>query len=435
LADHGAIFMTVRSVRRTMQPSPVPSTQAHRLLQQVDGALRAPGLMLNFEPGLEEGFRADRRRARRRSLQTAGMLTVIFPWLLLLADYFLLPDVFSLALWVRFDLMVVIALWTAIAFRLLASDLTPQWWAVTIGPLAVASNLYLVAWSHSPLGQLHLLSSAMVILYINVIMRPRFQLAALSTALMMAGVLWAAARLPETTRDLTQLFSVLVAIAATASCSLYFLYQLELEERHNHLMSLRHRLLKTRLATVNAQLDQLARQDPLTLVANRRHADEHLAQLWQRRLRDREHLTVMMIDIDHFKAFNDHHGHPAGDACLRAVAQALLLDLRRGGDLLARYGGEEFIAVLHGVPPDEAMKTAERITQAIRDLNLTHEASPKGRVTISVGLCSHRVGEIDAPVQAWVSAADQALYEAKRNGRDQARQSPLSMGLHGQAAA
>lgn len=415
-------------------PQP-PSTQEHRLLEQVDGALRAPGVMLNFEPELEAGFRADRRLTRRRSLQTAGMLTGLFPWLLLAPDHFLLPDVFPLALWVRFDLMVVILLWTVIAFKLLANDRTPQWWVVTIGPIAVASNLYLETQTHSPLGQLHLLTNAMVILYIDVILRPRFQLAALSTALMMSGVLWIAANLPEATRDLTQLLPVLVAIAAIASCSLYFLYQLELGERHNHLMTLRHRLLRTRLATVNAQLDQLARQDPLTLVANRRHADEHLAQLWQRRLHDREHLTVMMIDIDHFKAFNDHHGHPAGDACLRAVAQALLLDLRRAGDLLARYGGEEFIAVLHGVPPDEALKTAERITQAIRELNLMHEASPKGRVTISVGLCSHRVGEVDAPVEAWVSAADQALYEAKRNGRDQVRQAPLSMGLPGQAAA
>ncbi|MGH6645635.1 diguanylate cyclase [Aquabacterium sp.] len=415
-----------------MLPISDPSTHEPRLLEQVDEALRAPHVLLGFKPQLERRFRTQTHRARRRSMQVAGVLMNTFPLLMLLADYFLIPDVFSQALWLRLTCVGVTLLLSILAFKLISDERAPEWWAIAIGLLAVGTNLHLLGQSNSPLGQLHLLGCAMVILYNNVILRPRFQLAAWATAAMLAGPAWVGLTLPEPLRDLKQLLPVLVAIAATASCSLYFLYQLEREERHNHLMSLRHRLLSARLATVNAELDQLARLDPLTLVANRRHADEHLGQLWQRRHHGQDHLAVMMIDIDHFKAYNDRYGHPAGDACLRAVAQALMLDLRRAGDLLARYGGEEFIAVLHGVPPDEALKTAERITQAIRDLNLVHEGSPGQQVTISVGLCCDRVAEHDLSLQAWVAAADQALYDAKRQGRNQVRQASI---LQGKAAA
>ncbi|RZK99866.1 MAG: GGDEF domain-containing protein [Rubrivivax sp.] len=411
-----------------MLPSPAPATDEPRLLQQVDAALRAPQVLMGFKPRLERRFQAETRQARRRSMQAASLMMSIFPLLFLLADYFLIPDTFPQALTLRLAFLVTTLLLSIAIFKLVSDNRAPEWWTMAIGLLAVGTNLHLLGQSHSQLGQLHLLGCAMVILYNNVILRPRFLLAVLATALMLGGPSWVGLNLPAPMRDLKQLLPVLVAIAATASCSLYFLYQLEREERHNHLMGLRHRLLSARLATVNAELDQLARLDPLTLVANRRHADEHLNQLWQRRYRDQDHLAVMMIDLDHFKAYNDRYGHPAGDACLRAVAQALVLDLRRAGDLLARYGGEEFIAVLHGVPPEEALKTAERITQAIRDLRLVHEGSPHRQVTISVGLCSDRIGDAGPPLQAWVAAADHALYDAKRQGRDRVCQAPLHQG-------
>jgi diguanylate cyclase (GGDEF)-like protein len=416
-----------------MSPSLAPSLDEPRLLKQIDKGLRAPSIsvLLGFGAPLEQGFRADTRRARRRSMQVASVMMSILPLLLLLADYFLVHDVFTLAVGVRLGFVAMLVLLSMVSFQA-SDDRVAEWWAIGVGLFVVATNLLLLNLSHSHMAQLHLLGSAMVILYNNVILRPRFQLALAATTLMLVGPAGVGLALPASIRDMNQLLPVLVAISATASCSLYFLYQLEREERHNHLMGVRHLVLRTRLAKVNSELDQLARVDPLTLVANRRHADEHLAQLWQRRRQDEDHLAVMMIDIDHFKAYNDHHGHPAGDACLRAVAQALALDLRRAGDLLARYGGEEFIAVLHGVPPDEALKTAERITQSVRDLGLVNEGAPGRRVTISVGLCCRRIGDVDASAQAWVAAADQALYDAKRHGRDQVRQPPV---VRGKAAA
>ena len=413
------------------RPSPLP-TDEPALLKQVDEALRAPRRLLGFEPLIERRFREASRRERLKATQLAGVLMSGFMCLFLLADHAMTPDVFALALQLRLGFVVVVAVLTAITLKLATGRRLPEWQAVGIGLTIVALNIYLLSLSQSPLRQLQLLGSAMVILYLNVLLRPLFQLAATATGLMLLALTWTGLTLTESGSDLRLLLPVLTATVATASCSLYFLYQLETEERHNYLMSLRHRLLRTRLAGINAELDQLARRDPLTLLANRRHADEHLGQLWQRTQHDRGHLAVLMIDIDHFKAYNDRHGHPAGDACLRAVAQALQRDLRRAGDLLARYGGEEFIAVLHGVPPEEALRTAERIAQAVRDLTVPHEDSPSQRVTISVGLCSGQIDGHAISVHDWVAAADQALYDAKRSGRDRVRQAAA---LQGQAAA
>ena len=415
-----------------MLPSSTLSTDEPTLLTQVDEALLAPRRLLGFEPGIERRFRDVSRRERLKATQLAGVLMSAFMCLFLLADHAMTPDVFTVALWLRLGFLVVVTLLTAITFKVRVRRWVPEWQAVGISLSIVGLNLYLLSLSQSPLRQLQLLGSALVILYLNVLLRPRFKLAAMATGLMLLALILSGLSLTQALSDLQLMLPVLLAIVATASCSLYFLYQLEAEERHNYLMSLRHRLLRTRLAGINAELDQLARLDPLTLLANRRHADEHLGQLWQRAQHDHGHLAVLMIDIDHFKAYNDRYGHPAGDACLRAVAQALKHDLRRAGDLLARYGGEEFIAVLHDVPPDEALRTAERIAQAVRDLNATHEDSPSRRVTISVGLCNGQIGGGEVSVQDWVAAADQALYDAKRNGRDCVR---CATALQGQAAA
>ncbi|MFC6616932.1 diguanylate cyclase [Deinococcus radiophilus] len=121
-----------------------------------------------------------------------------------------------------------------------------------------------------------------------------------------------------------------------------------------------------------------------------------------------------MIDIDHFKAYNDHYGHPAGDVCLREVAQALQGALRRSGDMLTRYGGEEFALLLPDTGLAGTQMVAERLRRAVLDLSLPHQAHPLGQVTISLGAASlHGVTGSEL-----VQAADGALYAAKRAGRN-----------------
>lgn len=137
----------------------------------------------------------------------------------------------------------------------------------------------------------------------------------------------------------------------------------------------------------------------------------------------------MMVDVDHFKAYNDHYGHPAGDACLKEVAGALLRHLRRPGDLVARVGGEEFAIVLPQANVMQAQATAERLRAGVSLLACPHLASPQAeqRVTVSVGVACLGAAEPGASLTRLMAAADAALYEAKARGRNRVVVSGLPM--------
>ena len=187
------------------------------------------------------------------------------------------------------------------------------------------------------------------------------------------------------------------------------------------------------------ELRRIATIDVLTGVANRRRFDESLEREWRRARRSGEPLALLMIDVDHFKPFNDRYGHPAGDACLRSVAQALVGASLRPADLVARYGGEEFVVLLPQTPRGGAEHVAHDVLDAVEALGIAHEASLTARhVTVSVGVACY-----DDDSECWVApsaasrfaddlrarcspidlvqAADKALYSAKHAGRAQAR--------------
>lgn len=171
------------------------------------------------------------------------------------------------------------------------------------------------------------------------------------------------------------------------------------------------------LAAAADELQHLARTDALTGLPNRRAFDAELAREWRRAIRAGEPISLLMLDADRFKAFNDRHGHQRGDEVLRMVAACLLRTTRRPGDLPARYGGEEFTVVLPNTDRAGALVMAELIRAAVEALEIRHADSPVGRVTVSVG-----VGTL-SPLVGWDSAlllgmADAALYAAKRRGRN-----------------
>lgn len=161
----------------------------------------------------------------------------------------------------------------------------------------------------------------------------------------------------------------------------------------------------------------MALLDGLTGVANRRKFDEQLLRDWRQSQREQTSLSLILVDVDHFKRYNDHYGHQAGDAALQAVARVLTSTLRRPHDLLARYGGEEFVGVLPNTGLSEAVELAERMQAGVRALNLEHSGSPEAQVvTISLGVATV-VARSDLAPQALVEAADQQLYAAKQAGR------------------
>src|ERR1700761_591047 len=164
-------------------------------------------------------------------------------------------------------------------------------------------------------------------------------------------------------------------------------------------------------------VENLAMADGLTGVANRRRFEEKMDQEWKRAMRDGSLLSVLMIDVDYFKPYNDLYGHVMGDSCLRQIATAAQEVLHRSSDLFARYGGEEFAAVLPNTDSGGAQLVAEQIRQAVELLGLAHTGSPGGVVTVSIG-CATMTLAHDSTATVLVDAADQALYQAKSAGRN-----------------
>lgn len=179
---------------------------------------------------------------------------------------------------------------------------------------------------------------------------------------------------------------------------------------------LRSVLMQLHAAHERERLDALTRVDALTQLSNRRHFDDALHAEWSRARRGGGALALLLIDIDHFKAFNDGLGHPAGDACLRDVARTLAACANRGGDVVARYGGEEFAAILPGAERADALRVGERMRAAVEALILVSPA-PAGRVTVSVGVATTAYADV-VDVASFLRAADAALYAAKRAGRN-----------------
>lgn len=173
-----------------------------------------------------------------------------------------------------------------------------------------------------------------------------------------------------------------------------------------------------RLAQLNVELQALADRDGLTGVANRRRGDLYLAETWARLQREQAPVSLVLFDVDHFKAYNDGFGHQKGDECLAAVAAAARREVPRAQDMLARYGGEEFMIVLPDTDIDGAALVAERVRKAVAALGIAHVQAAGGRVTISAGVAT-LIPIAGNTIAGLVHQADLALYEAKRAGRNQ----------------
>jgi len=169
----------------------------------------------------------------------------------------------------------------------------------------------------------------------------------------------------------------------------------------------------------NFELMQQSTVDGLTGVGNRRALDSVIERTWLASMRAHTEMSVLMIDVDHFKIFNDHYGHIAGDDCLKVIAKALSEELPRATDFVARYGGEEFVVVLSATDLNGATVVAERLRNKISQLKIAHKKSPVSEfVSISVGVSSV-IPDRKMSRLSLIESADTALYEAKESGRNQ----------------
>lgn len=194
-------------------------------------------------------------------------------------------------------------------------------------------------------------------------------------------------------------------------------FVVETKERRLYLQERLIQLEKRQLNNISERMVQLAREDGLTGLANRRHFSDTFLIEWERARRERLPLSVVFIDIDHFKPYNDNHGHLEGDQALVRVAKTVQLMARRAGDLAARYGGEEFVLLLPNTQASGAKDIAEELLAQVDALKLPHKASSVGPyVSISMGVATV-VPDVHIAPTRLIDAADEALYEAKEGGR------------------
>jgi diguanylate cyclase (GGDEF)-like protein len=218
------------------------------------------------------------------------------------------------------------------------------------------------------------------------------------------------------TEDRVEIIRLLAAQASVAieNASLY-------EQVQDYSRTLEDKVAErtARLEQLNKELQSLVHRDGLTGVANRRRGDEYLEETWARLRRNKLPLSVIMLDVDHFKAYNDNYGHQAGDDCLMTVAKTVNDELKRPTDLVVRYGGEEFMLILPDTDNDGAAQVGEQVRRAVEQLAIEHNYSTAARVvTVSAGTAT-MVPQGNESTEQVVREADIALYRAKRMGRNQ----------------
>lgn len=184
--------------------------------------------------------------------------------------------------------------------------------------------------------------------------------------------------------------------------------------------NMRHQLktASEQLTLANEKLSEQVNEDGLTKIANRRYLDQKLAEFIALHGRNNQALTMIMIDVDHFKSYNDHYGHLEGDRCLQLVAKELKDNFSRAGELVARYGGEEFVVLLSHCEQSRALKECERLKKCIESLEIPHQYSPTAKIiTVSQGMASWTPTGLESPEYVY-QIVDKVLYQAKEQGRN-----------------
>ncbi|MDQ8022918.1 MAG: GGDEF domain-containing protein [Moraxellaceae bacterium] len=407
--------MSPNELQHAWQDLPHDVGQLDTLEEQTREWLAQEPRRLRFPAGLDARFDSAGKPARLRRLQRAlGAALAIFV-LLGAVDLFLLPDILETAWLVRYailtPLVLVCLLWMPRAhWERLRESLA----AGLILAMAGTQVLFGMLSDAAPVQQFDLVL-ILALLIGNLVAQLRYRIASGFTIGML--LLYFAQETAQYEGRLVEQCLAAAGMLVACLISLTVRRNLELERRIAFANGMLGAITQRRLANANENLSAQASSDPLTGLANRRELDERLMRLHRNAIRQQQPLSLLFIDVDYFKAFNDTYGHQGGDDCLRWLGGILRDGLRRPMDMVARYGGEEFAVLLPDTPPDAARKLAEQLRNAVYVARLPHESSPHQRVTISIGVAGS-VPNPGALSSTLVQAADQAVYLAKEEGRN-----------------
>lgn len=373
----------------------------------IDQTLGERGFALHFPRELEKQFEEETGPARERWYVRMGLLSLGMSDLLIALDYFSIPDAFGLALVLRLGLMTALtagAVWITMRHPPAFVREGMQVILATVMALVVYA---LVASSTNPLRENYHLGILFVMMMTVMVLRLRWRYAVLAVITTVTVQIMTLASLHEASAQ-SKGASAFLSLAF-AGFSLMALYSLEKMERQGWLRSVRDRLC----AKV---FEEMSIIDPLTGLGNRRALEQWVNT--RRKANANRPVSVVMVDVDYFKAYNDTFGHVAGDDCLRRVSGLLVSEARKTGDRVCRFGGEEFLVFLIDIDLQTAITVAERMRREIAAKRIPHK-TPTGSncVTASFGIATGRLGD-DFDLNALIEEADSALYKAKQRGRN-----------------
>lgn len=389
----------------------------NKLLGLIEDALAARSVWARLPVGLAQPYAASLDRLYRQPNRIAlAIFTIIFD-LFLFSQMTASPELVPLSATLRF------VLYTPAVLIFLALDRAaaplPRWQydpyllTLAVSPAIISAIICVHTTSTHSLSDVH--ATTLILLAVGMILRMRLVAVYLTAAISFAAFLASLLLTPVIPRS--ELPSLLLTDLAIAATVMAFSTVLDRRDRLVFLLNLREQVRAQNLTLQNQGLRHQVDLDPLTGLANRRCFDTTLASAWLKAQTDETPIGLIMIDVDHFKSFNDHYGHQGGDDCLRRIAQQGRPEIR-DTDLLARYGGEEFAVVLPGATLAVTQTIAERMRTTVAAMAIPHEgAGPGCLVSISLGAASLTPGATSQPASL-VEAADRCLYAAKHAGRN-----------------
>jgi diguanylate cyclase (GGDEF)-like protein len=363
-----------------------------------------------FPAALERQFEEDTQERCCKRLRVGILISAVLYNFFLIGDWLLVPDVLRVATVLHLGVVTPWMFFAAWAMTKRPRPFARECLAASVPLFIILQIDYGFASTTSENAAHYQYVIIPTLLYANVSLhRLRFSFARAVTAAVVichAGVVLSVNYITGPVAAM-----ILVQIAICAYITLGTNYMMERDLRRAYLYSLRDRLR-------HSQADAASRRDALTGLANRHHLDIELRNLWAADSERPAIVSVIMMDIDHFKRLNDRYGHGAGDLCLKRIASILIAELGAASGGAVRYGGEEFMIVLPGLQLVDAMRVAERIRRSVEKETIPNEGIGQGGVvTASFGVASAFVGELTAA--ELMAVADTALYAAKQKGRNQ----------------
>ncbi|BCS97350.1 GGDEF domain-containing protein [Desulfoluna limicola] len=372
---------------------------------------------LSFPEPLESHFLEHENQKRKRRYLLAGLIAIFFYNLFFIGDRIMVPDIYTTAWRMRLFVVTPVIMLVMGLVTLRRFQKYTELYAMVLMLLTSFSIIYLLMKSHHPNVAHYYTGIIIIAIFGNIVAGIRFKTGLFTSSAILFIYVATLEQMPAMGQE-AGTNSALVLFASLA-ISLFGSYQLESEARRDFLHSMLQLINTQKLAESNRKLAHISISDGLTGLFNRRHFDSVYDAQWRSASRNSSPVSLLFIDIDHFKYFNDHYGHQAGDRCLQNVAGIIQSSVNRAHDLAARYGGEEFVVLLPHTSLDNALLIARRITVGIEQLAIEHAASPTSRnLTLSIGV-SCMVPKGSRRPEQLLKCADTALYRAKAAGRNQ----------------